>query len=173
VRLFLALDLPGEARAAMPVPPAPWRPVVPEALHVTLVFLGSLPAAEPVLSALPDALPAVGELRTGRSRLLPPRRPRVLAVELEDPSGACRALQALVASAVAQAGLWEPERRRWLPHVTVGRARGPVDRVAPVPEPAPVAFRPRTVTLYESRLGRGAGGRSLYEVVHRWVLAAD
>ena len=47
-RLFVALDLPAPARAALAafrdrVDPRLWRPVSDEALHVTLVFLGHRP----------------------------------------------------------------------------------------------------------------------------------
>ncbi len=165
MRLFVALDLPPAARAAMPVPDAPWRPVPPESLHVTLAFLGSLESSDPVVAALPAQLPPAGELRVGRARLLPPRRPRVLAVELEDPTGSCARIQAAVAGALAAAGVYEPERRRWLAHVTVGRARGPVDRDAPLPEPDPVAFHPEAVTLYRSHLRTSPPAPARYEVV--------
>jgi RNA 2',3'-cyclic 3'-phosphodiesterase len=170
VRLFVALDLPEPVRAALPVPEpdGPWRAVPAQSLHVTLAFLGSLPSPEPVVAAMPAVLPAGGELRLGRARLLPPRRPRVLAVELEDPSGSCGAVQAAVAGALAGAGLYEPEHRRWLPHVTVGRARGPVDRGAPLPAVEPVAFRAETVTLYRSHLGRAP---ARYEAVTSWALS--
>ena len=168
MRLFVALDLPAAARAAMPVPAGPWRAVAPESLHVTLAFLGSLEAPEPVVAAMPAVLPPAGELRVGRALVLPPRRPRVLAVELEDPTGSCAAVQAAVARALSAAGLYEPEHRRWLAHVTVGRARGPVDRSAPLPVPEPVAFRPEAVTLYRSHLG---GGPARYEAVASWSLS--
>jgi 2'-5' RNA ligase len=164
-RLFVALDLPSDVRAALPPPPDPWRPVAPDALHLTLAFLGSQPAAGPVLAALPDDPPPAGLLRTTRLRPLPPRRPRVLAVECEDVDGACTALQAAVAAALVDAGLFEPERRRWLPHVTVGRARGPVDGRAPLPDVPALAFRPPSLTLYESRLG---GGPARYEALRSW-----
>ena len=166
-RLFVALDLPPDVRAVLPPPPDPWRALAPGALHLTLAFLGSQPDVGPVLAALPDEPPPAGELRTVRLRALPPRRPRVLAVEFEDVDGACTALQATVATALAGAGLYEPEHRRWLPHVTVGRARGPVDRRAPLPDVAPVAFRPPTLTLYESLLGRGP---ARYQAIRCWRL---
>jgi len=166
-RLFVALDLPPDVRAALPPPPDPWRPVDPGALHLTLAFLGSQPAVEPVLAALPDAPPPAGALRTVRLRALPPRRPRVLAVEFEDLDGACTALQATVAAALAAAGVYEPEHRRWLPHVTVGRARGPVDGRAPLADVPPLVFRPPALTLYESLLGRGP---ARYEAVRSWAL---
>jgi 2'-5' RNA ligase len=172
VRLFVALDLPEPVRAALPVPEpdGPWRAVPAPSLHVTLAFLGSLESPDPVVAALPPELPGAGVLGTGRLLRLPPRRPRVLAVELEDPSGACVALQRMVSDALARAGVYEPERRHWLPHVTVGRARGPVDRDALLPAVERVEFVPETVTLYRSLLGRGPAN---YEPVHRWGLTAD
>jgi 2'-5' RNA ligase len=171
LRLFIALELPEAVRLALPAPPDPWRAVPRASLHVTLAFLGTLPAAGPVIDAMPAGLPPVGELRARRLLRLPPRRPRVLSVEFEDPSGTCVALQAVVAGSLAAAGLYEPEHRRWLPHVTIGRARGEVDRRAALPPVEPVAFVPERVTLFESRLGRGAGGVALYEPLHGWSVS--
>ena len=50
---------------------------------------------------------------------------RVVALELDDPSGTLRRLQAEVSSGLAAEGLYEPEKRPWLPHVTVARFRRP------------------------------------------------
>ena len=52
LRLFVALDLPAPARAALAAfraaaaDPAIWRPVPDEALHLTLAFLGHRPEAD-------------------------------------------------------------------------------------------------------------------------------
>src|SRR6185437_12802218 len=81
VRLFVALDLPAAARdallafAADAADPAVWRPVAPEALHVTLAFLGSRPpgdvaAIERVLAA--EAGGPAPRLALGGALLLPP-----------------------------------------------------------------------------------------------------
>ena len=93
-------------------------------------------------------------MRVAAAILLPPRRPRVLAVELEDLSGACTRLQASVAAALADAGVYEPESRPWLPHVTIGRTRERVRRDAAVPEVGTLEFEPVALTLYDSRGGR-------------------
>lgn len=154
-RLFVALDLPDEARAALPRPGEPWRAVPRESLHVTLAFLGWRPEEDVAVVRAALDPPAVGELTLGPVVLLPPRRPRVIAVRLEDPSGACRACQAAVSSALEAAGLYSPERREWLPHVTIGRARGPVDRQVPVPAVPALTFTPPSVTLYRSLLSPG------------------
>jgi 2'-5' RNA ligase len=50
---------------------------------------------------------------------------RVVALELEDPAGRLRDLQRKVSGGLAAEGLYEPEKRPWLPHVTVARCRRP------------------------------------------------
>jgi 2'-5' RNA ligase len=175
-RLFVALDVPAEARAALVrfrdrADPRVWRPVADEALHVTLVFLGHRP---------PDVTPRVAEvvrasagpaadLRLGDALLLPPRRARVLCAAVVDGSGALGALQARLAQALAAAGLHEPERRAYRPHVTVARLRAGErsPRDVPAAGPDPVAFAGSAVTLYRSLLSR-AGAR--YEPVERVAL---
>jgi 2'-5' RNA ligase len=146
LRLFVALDLPGAL--ALPEPPDPWRPT--RLQHVTLVFLGER-AEVPVFE---DAPPAA-VLEVDEPILLPPRRPRVLAVRLRDPSGALTAYQARLAEALGVI-----EDRPWLPHVTIGRTRERVSRAAPLPEVDPAAFTCPSATLY-----RSAGGR--YEALVR------
>jgi RNA 2',3'-cyclic 3'-phosphodiesterase len=165
VRLFVALDLPEEARAALArfrdaaADPAVWRPLAPASFHVTLAFLGhrpeedvervadalrALPAWEPIPLAVVDGL------------LLPPRRARVLTVALGDPEERLGPLQAAVGAGLADAGLYEPEARPFRAHVTVARlrsgARAP--RTLPV-APEPLFFTAGAVTLYRSRLARG------------------
>ena len=147
----------------LPAAPPPWRPLPRASMHVTLVFLGELAAAEPVAAALGSELPGVGEVSLGGAVLLPPRRPRVLAVRLEDPAGRLAALQAEVTRRLS--AFHTPEKRRYLPHVTVGRARGEPGGPVAV---EPASFVPRSVTLYRSRLSR-TGAR--YEPLH--VVALD
>jgi len=48
-----------------------------------------------------------------------------VALELDDPAGGLSRLQEEVAAELASACLYEPEKRRWLPHVTVARFRRP------------------------------------------------
>lgn len=166
-RLFVALDPPAPARAALAAfrgraDPAVWRPVPDEALHVTLVFLGHRPAGE--ADAVGEVVRAcagpAADLALGGALLLPPRRPRALAAEVRDPSGALAALQARLAGALGEAGLHEPERRPYRPHATVARLRaGERAPRGPVPDdPEPVAFAGEAVTLYRSLLSR-AGAR--------------
>src|SRR5947209_8105808 len=96
LRLFVALELPEDVRAVLEAwgrtvaelgGPAP-RPVPAGSLHVTLCFLGQVAPdqAEAVARACEVVRGSpVGELRVSRGLWLPRRRPRALAVELEDP----------------------------------------------------------------------------------------
>jgi 2'-5' RNA ligase len=169
LRLFVALDLPDDVRAALAAAgaaadPATWRAVAPQALHVTLAFLGSRPADDvaaiaPIVEAEHDA----PRLALGAVALLPPRRARVLTVTLVDPSGSLAALQTRVADALTRAGVYTPEARPFRPHVTLARLR-PRTRAPRTTELRldPLEFSATAVTLYVSRLGSG-GAR--YEAV--------
>jgi 2'-5' RNA ligase len=172
-RLFVALDLPAGARAALAAfrdaaDPAVWRPVADEALHVTLVFLGHRPegASAHVADVVRTCAGPAAGLALGPALLLPPRRARALCAEVVDGSGALAALHERVVAALSEAGLHEPERRRFRPHATVARLRpgAPPPRSVPDDEPEHVAFAGAAVTLYRSRLSP-SGAR--YEPLER------
>jgi RNA 2',3'-cyclic 3'-phosphodiesterase len=160
MRLFVALELPAPARDALvafrdAADPEVWRPVAPEAIHVTLAFLGRRPdgdvaTIEPLLQAAAGPAPS---LRLGAALLLPPRRARVLCAAVSDPDGTLAALQAQVGSALSDAGVYTPETRPFRAHATVARlrarARAPRSVEAVV---EPVAFAGGPLTLFESRL---------------------
>jgi RNA 2',3'-cyclic 3'-phosphodiesterase len=101
-------------------------------------------------------------LSLGQGLWLPPRRPRVLAVRLNEGTGhgggvrRLSAIQAELSELLADGGWYEPERRTYLPHVTVARA-GRRDRVAasPLPDPPTLSFTAPRLTLFRSRLSRG------------------
>jgi 2'-5' RNA ligase len=183
LRLFVALDLPAPARAALAAfraaaaDPAIWRPLPDEALHLTLAFLGHRPEAD--VEAVADVLRGVPaeapRLALGRALALPPRRPRVLTAEIADPDGTLATLQSAVSRELAARGLYEPETRPYRPHATVARLRpgarapretgsDPVSR----PGPEPLEFHGEALTLYQSRLRRD-GAR--YEPLARLPLA--
>ena len=165
-RLFVALELPGEVRGAL----SRWagehigdmagvRVVPPDALHVTLCFLGARPIGE--IDAIAAACGAVSSLAPaaltlGAARWLPPRRPRVLTVTLDDAQERLAAVQATLADALQDGDFYEPETRPFLAHVTVARvAREGGARRPDLPAPEAVHFTGDTVTLYRSRLGSG------------------
>jgi len=179
VRLFVALDLPGAVVEALVAWRRPLlramdglRPLAPEALHVTLSFLGwRAEAAVAPLSALVEACTAglggVPGLALGEPLWLPRGRPRVLAVALEDRHGALGALQERLVGRLAADGWQERESRGYLPHVTVARSRERGGMRVPrgaVPPPLPaLAFDGAAVTLYRSHLARaGASYEPLF-----------
>jgi 2'-5' RNA ligase len=167
-RLFVALDLPAEARGRL----VEWqegalagrselRAVAPEALHVTLVFIGHRP--EPEVDAIADAVVgaargfAAARLRPVRVAPVPPRRPRLFALDLDDAGGHAAAVQAAVSEALAGGGFYEPERRPFWPHITFARVRRGERAAAIEAQPPGDQFEAGEVTLYRSRLSpRGA-----------------
>jgi 2'-5' RNA ligase len=180
-RLFLALELPEPARAAV----ASWRdaliagrqdlrPVRGEALHVTLVFLGwqDEAAAPRIAEAAFEAVrarPAPRLTPTG-VRSVPPRHPRLFALDLDDEDGAATALQAAASTALEAGGWYRPEKRPFWPHLTLARVKRGERRVTALPdEPPPPreSFEAPVVTLYRSTL-RPQG--ALYEPLARAVL---
>ncbi len=134
MRLFLAGLVPDAIKETLhaqlePVraatPQARWLP--PGSLHLTLVFLGSVP--DPTVPALRETFAGVCRRHRAISLTLsgvetfgPPRSPRVLAATL---AGEVEALQALATDArraVETLVQLEPERP-FRPHLTVARAR--------------------------------------------------
>jgi RNA 2',3'-cyclic 3'-phosphodiesterase len=134
VRLFLAGVVPDAVKQTLhgqlePVraatPQARWLP--PETLHLTLVFLGSVPDA--TVPLLREAFGATcGRHRAirlelgGMETFGPARSPRVLATTL---SGEVEGLQALVSDArrTAEPLVALAPERAFRPHLTVARAR--------------------------------------------------
>jgi RNA 2',3'-cyclic 3'-phosphodiesterase len=176
-RLFVALELPTAAREAL----VGWqsrvlagrseelRALAPEALHVTLAFLGSrpedeIPAIGTTVDSAVDGLPAA-ELTPLGCVAVPRRRPRLFAIDLSDSDGRAGAVQAAVSDALAGGGFYEPERRPFWPHVTVARVRRGAREVAPLSAPPPASpFEAAEVVLYRSHLSpRGAR----YEALER------
>jgi 2'-5' RNA ligase len=187
--MFVALDLPERECGQLAVwrdeliaGRADLRPVAPEALHVTLVFLGwqdeaaaeaiaeaTFAAASRGAAASPSAAASASApvLRATRVRPLPPRDPRLFALDLDDLEGRATALQARVSDAL-EAGRWyRPEKRPFWPHITLARVKRHERRVPPLPdtpappnEPLPAA----ALTLYRSTL-RPQG--ALYEPLAR------
>lgn len=158
----MALDLPERERREL----ALWRdeliagrdelrPVREEALHVTLAFLGYRPEKE--IPAIAAALaPVRGPLPTlapGEVVSLPSRRPRLFALDLEDPDGVASALQQAVSDMLEAGRFYKPEKRPFWPHVTLARVKRD-RRAEPLSavRPPVAAFSAARVTLYRSVL---------------------
>ena len=180
-RLFLALELPEETRSAL----ASWRddavrersdlrPVAPEALHVTLVFLGYQYEKDigRIASVAFDAmrgLRAPGLSSLGVVPVPRARDPRLFALDLADPDGDCGAVQLAASDALAGERLYKPEKRPFWPHVTLARVKKGVRRAAALEgSPSLDPFTASLVTLYRSVL-RPQG--ALYEPLERVALS--
>jgi len=134
------------------------RPVPEEALHVTLAFLGYRPEKEAV--AIAEAMSAAVQergpspvLAPAEVKPIPPRRPRLFALDLEDTDGACVRLQQAVSDALEAERFYKAEKRPFWPHVTLARVKRD-ERAEPLPaDPPPLdPFRATQVTLYRSIL---------------------
>jgi 2'-5' RNA ligase len=181
LRLFVALELPDEAREAI----VAWqhdvfgghgrsvRLVRPDALHVTLAFLGHHP--ESALDAIRGAAfsllggvaaPSLTALGVGG---VPPRRPRLWALDLDDPGESSTAVHEAVAAPLVEGGWYEREKRPFWPHVTVARVRAREKPPRLSPDPPEIAFVASEVVLYRSRLSRAGAD---YEPLARFSLVA-
>jgi 2'-5' RNA ligase len=128
----------------------PGRVVPRENLHVTLAFLGSTPAAAvpAIAAALRDAAAAAAPIsfevsgyREGRS---------VGMLVLDDAAGQAASLAHDLHDRLRRLGVYEPEKRPWLPHCSVVRFRA---RPRLHPErPALGRFMPSDAALYNSLL---------------------
>jgi RNA 2',3'-cyclic 3'-phosphodiesterase len=182
-RLFVALDLPQDVRAGL----VAWqqtaladpalRVVRPEALHMTLVFLGyqNEKDAKAIAKAAfgPGvAAPAV-ELASEPVGVPGGKRPRLIALAAHSEETV--ALQAQVERRLVEAGFYEPEKRPFWPHLTVARVRPEAPRSRKpaqirtephqLPEHMFRFFRPTRMVLFKSHLRRtGAEYEALAEL---------
>ena len=167
LRLFCALRLPATTVAEL----VSWqdsafagvdglRVVVAEHLHVTLAFLGRTPTAEleRITAALGEAATAVFPPQLSVRRYRETRSVGMLVCEDED--GRATALADDLHARLERLRVYEPERRQWLPHVTVVRFRQR-PRLDPEP-PALESFVTSEAAVYMSVL-RPSGAQ--YEVL--------
>ena len=140
IRAFAALELDQELRDrlawaadSLRGAAAGVRWVAPEAIHLTLRFLGpsqadQLERMKPALAAAAGACPPLAASVRGASMFPERGAPRVLWVGLEAPP-ALLTLQAACEEAARRAG-YEAERRPFRAHLTLGRWRERAPRPA-------------------------------------------
>ncbi len=176
MRVFVAVFPPPEIRRAL-VGAARELPVVgevrwarPENVHLTLKFLGDL--SEEDLAPVAEALEPVGSRHepfeaelSGFGAFPSARRARILWAGIGAGSEPLRDLARDVEASLEPLG-FEREDRAYMPHLTLGRARGrPVSLEAF--ETPPLGFRVRNVDLVESVLG----GRATYSTLATYLLS--
>ena len=125
LRLFCALRLPddvvGEVVRWQHVHIGAGRIVPPENLHLTLAFLGSTPSdtVPHIVDALRGAAAAAGPISFEVSGYRETRSVGMLT--LDDEGGEAARLAGDLHERLRGLGVYKPERRPWLPHLTVFR----------------------------------------------------
>ncbi|MBU1277468.1 MAG: RNA 2',3'-cyclic phosphodiesterase [Proteobacteria bacterium] len=190
MRSFIALEMPGEVKEHAAGLIRELRPsgadvkwVAPHNLHLTLKFLGEVDpgATADIIAALENACAgrtALSLAVTGCGAFPQPRAPRVVWMGLEGEVAQLAELAQAVEAAMEPLG-FEPEKRAFRPHLTLGRVRRP-RRVGKAPNAAPLAralagvgqaagpsFRAGRVILMKSTLTKSG---PIYEPLHRVTL---
>lgn len=129
-RLFIALELPEDVTAGLGrlcegLPGMRWAEA--EQFHLTLRFIGEV--GQGTFYEIGERLAGVNhppfELALSGLGQFPPRgAPHTLWVGVEDRSGALSTLRRRIERVLADIGV-APERRKFTPHVTLGRFRSP------------------------------------------------
>jgi 2'-5' RNA ligase len=149
----------------------------PHQWHLTLAFMGATP--ERVLDDLTERLARVASrfspmvLRIAEAGCFPHvARARVLWCGVSDEPGALPPLARSVRGVAAKAGA-EPEGGRFRGHITLARLPRPSDAtrwVRVLEAYAGPSWTAREITLVQSHLGEGRGGRPRYEEVGSFPL---
>jgi 2'-5' RNA ligase len=174
VRTFVAVFPPQRVRealfrAARDLPASnAFRLIGPEKLHITLKFLGNV--AEDDLIRVEQALEQLRgrhepfEVSTSGFGAFPSeKKARVLWAGVGDGSGPLRAVAQSVDDLLEPAG-FEREKRPYMPHLTLGRARGQGAKLAGESvDPPALRFSVSSVDLVESVPGKGGVTYSVLE----------
>jgi len=167
VRLFCALTLPGDVLDRLVawqagLPPGGYRLVPRENLHLTLAFLGSRPAGdvEPIRAELEAAAREARPIELHERGYRETRSVGMLV--FDDVGRAAGELARAVQTRLQRIGVYEPELRPWLPHLTVVRFRER-PRLAP-PLPGLGTVVPSGAAVYHSVLRRTGAE---YVVLHQ------
>ncbi|MCH7970265.1 MAG: RNA 2',3'-cyclic phosphodiesterase [Chloroflexi bacterium] len=180
-RLFIAIELPRKlkrefidlARSFRPREHERVRWIGQEAMHLTLKFLGDTPTdrVSDIITSLERAASSTGKfsIKVGRTGCFPSfRDPRICWVGLSGELRRLEQLQGRVEGGLVALG-FEPEDRKFKPHVTVGRTRpgirgrfaediGVSWRHAPLHSTG-TTIPISAIALYRSYLGEDAGAR--------------
>ncbi|MGB2874864.1 MAG: RNA 2',3'-cyclic phosphodiesterase [Gaiellaceae bacterium] len=169
-RLFCALRLPAETVEAL----VAWqreafagarevRVLSADHLHITLAFLGHRPLdeIEGIIDSLRQASTAAGRPLLSPLRYRETRSVGMLA--LDDEGARAQALARDLHGRLEALGVYVPERREWLPHVTVLRFRRRPRLQPSLPGLEP--FSPSDAAVYLSRLRPGGAQYEVLESV--------
>ena len=163
LRLFIAAFLPEETKDALFLYVESLRGLLRgvrwesrEKFHVTLRFLGDVDESR--LAGISTDIGSMvydsGQVESGFAdlRLFPgSRNPRVLALSLMK-NKRFQFLFDKVQRAVMQNG-FEMEKRKFIPHVTIGRIKGSFEGIEKIPRPDETKFSITRIGLVRSELG--------------------
>ena len=187
IRLFVAFETPPAVMQALRpllsdlrknVHGVRWEP--DEKLHTTLRFFGEtaeelLPSLDSVLRTTAAAAPTTITVRYEAVGFFPDvRRPRVVWIGIDDPSGGIAGLRNRLDVGIEPLG-FRPEERPFSPHLTLGRVRDPHAATGLIAKVETVTFRSdpvpiRAMTLFRSRLTPEG---SVYSVRARYPFGAS
>ena len=173
VRAFIAIELPGQIKAALSQlqddlktsKSAAVKWVAPEVIHLTLKFLGNVDEAEiPALNkALSEAVKGVAPfyLELGEPGTFPSSQaPRVVWIGVGGETEPLLTLHKNIDHVLTSLG-FPPEKRAFSPHLTLGRVREEAlpgekrrlgESVAALKTGAKSSFRVESLSLMRSRL---------------------
>lgn len=134
LRAFVALELSEDLRAALrrlsreleaAMPPRGVRWIKPEALHVTLKFLGEISEARVsdillIMQSAAQGIQPFDCIVSGLGCFPNARQPRIIWVGLHEQGGALTRLYRALEDGAARLG-YAPEERPFSPHLTIGR----------------------------------------------------
>jgi RNA 2',3'-cyclic 3'-phosphodiesterase len=171
LRLFCALTLPDAALdrlvewQAHELATAGERLVPRPNLHATVAFLGSRPAAEAasIAGELGAAAAAAGPIELRERRYRETRSVGMLV--FDDVGGHAERFALDVFERLERLGVYERERRPWLPHVTVLRFRRPPRLQPALPGLGEVS--PSGAAVYHSLLRPGG---AQYDILESFAL---
>lgn len=132
-------------------------------LHATLAFLGTRPAGElpGIAAALTDACRGLGEIELSVRRYRETRSVGMLV--FDDATGEAGRLAERLFDGLEALGVYEREKRLWLPHVTVLRFRTPPRLEPEVPDLGP--FSLSEAAVYHSILRPSGAQYDVLETV--------
>jgi 2'-5' RNA ligase len=160
IRLFIGLRLPAETLARLgqwqraTFEDVPDVRIVPRAnVHVTLAFLGHRPVAElaGIAQSVREAAAGAVPPELGVRRYRETRSVGMLV--FDDAHGRATALAVDLHERLEALGVYEREKRLWLPHATVLRFRRAPRLRPPLPDLGRVS--PSEAAVYHSLLRRG------------------
>ncbi|HNP70850.1 MAG TPA: RNA 2',3'-cyclic phosphodiesterase [Kouleothrix sp.] len=189
-RLFIATPLPPAVKAALAAAQtrlgrggAPIKWVAPSSMHLTLRFLGEtdttlLPTIGPTIRQSIQGYPAFQLSLTHVSAFPNTRHPNVVWAGVGGAVEALGRLAGEIERAMVAIG-FQPEKRAFRPHLTLGRARHGAaqtalerlgDTIRALPQLPPVAWLAQHVSLLRSELQPGG---PIYTEIADCQLAGD